>query len=258
MYNIIPLILILISLGIIIFIAVKKFPVLANVDVENIPKEKEAKFKEKIIIGRLKRNIIKWSSKITRLIGPLGATISGFSHWALKKLHEIKEGYKNETILGKVDIDKKITSSLDEAENLIKEDDFETAEKKLIEAISLDSKNIEAFKALGELYLRKKSYSEASETLKHVLKLTEGRDSEAYFDLFFVCKEMGDYGDALTNINSALEIEPNNPRYLDSLLEISIINKDKISAFKAYKKLKEANPENQKLEELKKQVDELS
>ena len=41
MYNIIPLVLILISLSIIIVIVVKKFPALANLDVENIPKEKE-------------------------------------------------------------------------------------------------------------------------------------------------------------------------------------------------------------------------
>lgn len=258
MYNIIPLILMLISLGIIIFIVVRKFPVLANVDVENIPKEKEAKFKEKIIIGQLKRNIVKWSSKITKLARPLGAAISNFFHWALDKLHEIKEGYKNETVLKEADIDKKIASSLDEAKDLVAKDDFETAEKKLIEAINLDNKNIEAFKALGELYFRKKSYNEASQTLKHVLKLTKGQDSGAYFDLSLVYKEMGDYDSALANISNALKIEPNSPRHLDALLEISIMNKDKISALKAHKKLKEVNPENQKLEELKRQIDEIS
>jgi hypothetical protein len=72
MYNIIPLILILLSLGIMAIIIVRKFPALANLDVDNIPAEKEAKFKEQIISNRLKRSFIKWGSKFIRLVKPLG------------------------------------------------------------------------------------------------------------------------------------------------------------------------------------------
>ena len=49
MFNIIPLLLILLSFGVIIYIVVKKFSILANLDVDSIPAEREAKFKEKII-----------------------------------------------------------------------------------------------------------------------------------------------------------------------------------------------------------------
>jgi hypothetical protein len=61
----------------------------------------------------------------------------------------------------------------------------------------------------------------------------------------------------LLNARKALEIEPNNPRYLDTILEISIIKKDKVLANETYKRLKEVNPENQKLAEIKEEIAEL-
>ena len=258
MYNIIPLILILLSIGVIVFITVRKFPVLSNVDVENIPEEKEKRFKEKIISNRLKRGVFKWSSRFIRLLGPIWQAIGNFFKWLMGKLHEIKEGYKSEPILKGSGALGKINELFEEAEDLMRKSDYEGEEKKLIEIINLDNKNVEAFKRLGSLYFERKSFNEAAETFKHVLKLTEGKDSEIYFDLSLAGKEMGDLVNALANINSALELEPNNPRYLDTLLDISIINKDKVLAFKAHKKLKEVNQENQKLSELKKQIDELS
>ena len=198
-----------------------------------------------------------WISKFVRLLRPLWQAMSDFLKWAFRKLYELKESYKSELILKGNDAPGRINELLGEAEELIKRNDYEGGEKKLIEIINLDNKNIEAFKKLGSLYLERKSFNEAKETFKHVLKLTEGKESEIYFGLSLVYKEMGDFINALANTNSALELEPNNPRYLDTLLDISIINKDKVLALGAYKKLKEVNSENQKLSELKKQIDEL-
>lgn len=257
MYDIIPLILILLSIGVIVFITVRKFPVLSNVDVENIPEEKEKRFKEKIISNRLKRSVTMWSSKFVRLLRPLWQAMSDFLKWAFRKLYELKESYKSEPILKEADFKAGIGRLLNEADGLVEKDNLGLAEKKLIEVINLDNKNIEAFKKLGALYFKQRNFNEAKETFSHVLKLTEDDDSEIYFDLSLIYKELGDIEQAIANINNALRAEPNNPRYLDTLLDISIINKDKVLALKAYKKLKEVNPENQKLSELKKQIDEL-
>jgi tetratricopeptide (TPR) repeat protein len=254
MYNIIPLILILASLTVIIIITVRKFPVLANLDVENIPREKEAKFKEQIISGRLKRNIIKWWSELMKIVKPSADAIGRFFKLIHIKLYEIKESYKSAEVLPAAQTARKISELLGEAEELTKGENFDEAEKKLIEVINLDSKNIEAFRALGELYYERRNFKEAKETFNHVLKLEEEESAETYFDLSLACKEMGDIGEALNNIKKALGLEPNNPRYLDMLFDISIINKDKAGALAAYKKLKEANPENQKLGEMEKLV----
>ena len=46
MFNIIPLVLILLSLGVIIIIVLRKFAVLANLDVDSIPAEREARVRD--------------------------------------------------------------------------------------------------------------------------------------------------------------------------------------------------------------------
>lgn len=257
MYDIIPIILIIISLSAMIVIAVRKFPALAALDVENMPQEKEAKFKEKIITNRLKRNIIKYSSRVARILNPVGQGLAYFLKWAYGKLDEAKEKYKMGAVLPAEKTEETVEGIISEAGNFIKKEDFETAEKKLIQAINIDAKNISAFKALAGLYFKKKSYNEAKQTFEHVLKLIGEEDAEIYFDLSLTGKEAGDMESAIANIEKAAAIEPNNPRYIDTMLEISIINKDKERALKAYEEMKQVNPENQKLRDIKKEIDEL-
>jgi len=290
MYNIIPLVLILICLAVIIVIIVRKFPVLANLDVKNIPVEKEARFKEQIISNRLKRNFTKWSSRLARPARMAVREISNFLKWLFIKLNKLKDSYAQEKALSGDDKQQKIEQLFREASELEKHDDLDIAEKKYIEIISLDSKNIKAFKALGQLYYERKDYEEAKQTFGHILKLKEddeevyeglakiaqekgnlaqARDeylkvldidnqhSQTYFDLALVYKAMENIDEAISNMKKALKIEPNNPRYLDIMLELSIIDKDKATALDIYKKLAEVNPDNQKLPEFKEQIDEL-
>jgi tetratricopeptide (TPR) repeat protein len=238
-------------------IVVRKFSVLANLDVENIPREKEARFKEQIISGRLKRNIIKWGSKLMIFLRPAVNAVGNFFKWINNKLHELKETYKSQEVLPKEEAGRKADELLGEIDELIKEEKLDEAEKKLIEIINLDNKNVEAFRALGELYYERKNYEEAKQTFEHVLKLEEEESAEVFFDLSLVYKDMGNTKEAINNIKKALKLEPNNPRYLDTFFDISIINEYKAGALEAYEKLKEVNPENQKLDEMKTQIDEM-
>lgn len=279
MFNIIPLIIILISLSIIIVIVVRKFSVLASLDVDTIQEERELKMKEQIIGTRIKRNFFKYYSKIFRFIVPIGEAITKFFRWSYGKLTDYRENYKdsrasqeNETAL--------VERLMTEARDLVKRENFEDAEKKYIEIIGLEPRHVRAFKELGQLYYIRKDFNEAKQTYEHVLKLMENELSNSsidrashgnspesielnsqiasiYFEYSLVNKSLETYKEAQKTINQALKIEPNNPRYLDTKLEISIINKDKGSALDAYDKLKEVNPENQKLEDFKKEIDEI-
>lgn len=278
MYNIIPLILILIALSVIIVIVVRKFSVLANLDVDNIPAEKEARFKQQIISNRLKRNFYKYQSRITRNLKPLsqkwGELISGW----IEKLKDIKEEEE-----GVIEHNPEETANklFAEAEEAARNWELAEAEKRYIKIISLDSRSIRAFRGLGRVYLEQKNYTEAKQTLEHAARLIE-KDYDAHFsvpgmdgaaetkehekkawlagiflDLALVTKEQGDNEEANSNIDRALEIEPNNPRFLDTKLELSIMNKDKTKAEEIFARLAEVNPENQKLEILKKQIEEI-
>jgi len=259
MYNIIPLLLILVSLSVITVIVVKKFSVLAALDVANIPAEKEAKFKERIISNRLKRNVVKWWAKAGRRLKPAGAALGNFFRSSLSKLYQLKNDYQAGPD-AKIDAAKTIDRLFAQAEEFKARDDLDAAEKKYIEIIGLDSKNLKAFKELGRIYFARKEFEEAKQTFEHLLKLKEDDEeanAQTHFNLAQVYQAMSKWPEAVKSLKKALKIEPANPKYLDTMLVISIIIKDKALALDVYGKLVKANPDNHKLEDFKRQIDEM-
>jgi len=289
MFNIIPLLLILVSLSVIIAIVARKFSVLASLDVDNITAEKEAKFKERIISNRLKRNLVKWTARVGRVSQPVFHSFNSLLQNNLRKLYQLKNNYQErpseEAVAGQA-----LDILFSQAEEFKRLDDLDSAEKKYIEIIGFDSKNIKAFKELGRVYFEKKEYEEAKQTFEHILKLKEDdedvyenlagiakergnfdeardeylksininkQNAQTYYSLASVYQAMGKWSEAVKTLKKALKIEPANPRYLDTMLEISIIIKDKALALDAYQKLLKANPENNKIAEFKKQIDEI-
>lgn len=273
----------LISLSVVIAIVARKFSVLANLDIDSIQSEREAKFKEQIISNRLKRNYLFYYSRFLRVLKPLGQGLNDFFHSLYRKLIEFKENYKEEKALENFN-ENSIEKLFLEAEELLKQEAVDQAESKYIKIISLDSKNTKAFRYLGELYFLRKDFHEAKQTILHAIRLLEkdyddlalsapkdgkGQDDAerrlevnqqlagSYFDVALVCKAMENYEEALGFIDKALMIEANSPRFLDTKLEISIIKKDKAIATETLAKIREVNPENQKLDELGKMVDEI-
>lgn len=261
-------------MAVIITIVVRKFSVLASLDIETIQAEREIKFKETIISNRIKRNFYKYFSRINRMIRPVGTAAGNFFRWAYGRLVDFKENYNKEK--ASLVIDQNLINKLFlEAEELAKNERLDEAEKKYIEIIGVEPKSTKAFRSLGKLYFERKDFNEARQTYEHVVKLCE-KDYETslnqegsqnielantlsgtYFDIALVNKAMDNYAGALASCDKALVIEPNNPRYLDTKLEISIIKKDKISALDAYQRLKGVNPENQKLDEFSAKIKEL-
>jgi len=254
MYNIFPLILIFASLAVIIFVIARRYSDLSNLEIQKMTTEREAKFKEEIIVNRLKRSFTSFFSKIVQICRPVYQGARKFLLALYNNLHEAKEKYKISADIANND-DQKMEKLFNEVDELVENGNLDLGEKKLINIIELDNQNIEAFRGLGQIYFEQKKYKEAIQTFEHVIKL--GEEDEDYFDLALVLKATNDLGKALENIQKALDLNPNNPRYLDALLEISIIEKEKILALDAYKKLKEVNPQNAKLEQFKEQIDEL-
>ncbi len=262
MYNIIPLILISVSFFVIIFVIARKFSALANLDVENMPSEKEARFKEQIASNRLKRNITKWSSSFVKIFKAINSKTAGLFKIIYDRLHEVKKDYeKEEYPLTEVEKEEKIKELFDKTEDMDDKDDFEEKEASLIKIIELDSQNADAFRDLGEFYAENKKYEEAKQAFAHTLKLLKDEEidkqSAIYYDLALVYQSTGENQEALETIRGALKLEPNNPRYLDAALDISLINKDKILAIKYFDKMMEVNPENAKLKDIEKKIKEL-
>lgn len=266
MVTIISLILILASIATIIAIIIKKFPALAILDVHNMTSEKEAKFKSTIMKARLERDLSRLGGLFGRLFLKLNKSWSKFLQSAHNNLKKVKLSYKASERLPITEKEKIIRDLLREASALTKEEEFERAEDKLLEAISLDQKNVWAFFELGGVYEELKKYPEARQTYEYALKLSKQPKSEVdseepelspqeiYFALAWLEKDAGNLAAAYDNVLEALEFEPNSPRYLDLILDLSIIRKDKVSALKYFERLAESNPENNKLAEIREEI----
>ncbi len=285
MYDIIPLILIVFSIFVIIFIIVKKIPEIISINVDTIANEQINKAKQKIINQRLIRLRQEYLSKFMRLIEPIIIFVKKnwdkFYYKVLEKIDDIKRSRENNIKLTNEEKITTISQLLNDGQSLIKEEKYSEAEKKIIKAIAYDSKNINAYKSLGQLYFTTKQYNLAEETYKHLIKLLEegklSRDnlkqsnlqinedldnvnsqiSSYYIDLALIEKAREDYKNAISYAKKAIEIEPLNPRYLDILIELAIIIEDKSLAIRSLDKLKQTDPKNQKISQLEDKISEI-
>lgn len=257
-YDIIPLGIIALSLAGIIFIIVKKFPVLAAINIETIKSEQEAVKKEKIVAERLSRKISSMGKFLYALLLPIGRALKLFFSKIYDKVldWEKKYGKKKKNPISFPDSEGEIKTLFFEAEECLRTGELEEAEQKCIGIISLDHKNIDAYKKLGAICVEQKNYENAFETFRHILKLNPN-DVETIFDLASLHRERGENEEALANFKRAVELEPTSPKNLDFLIDISIIVKNKDLAEETLKKLREVNPENQKLAEFEERIKEI-
>ncbi|NLZ74492.1 tetratricopeptide repeat protein [Candidatus Falkowbacteria bacterium] len=254
------IILLVLSLLVIVIIILKKFPALAILDINNLPGEKETKFKDQIIRQKVERDVARISGVLARIWLFITKHVSNFLQSLQNKLEKAKLNYKASVKIPYSEKKKMIKELFIAYADLLKEEKYAEAEEKLLNIITLDQKNLPAFFKLGNLYSEQKKWPEARETYNYALKLAKQYEQdddlmgeitpqEIYFSLAWVEKEAGELEAALENIREALELESNNPRYLDLILDLSIMRKDKELAITFLEKLALVNPENQKLAE---------
>ena len=244
----------LICLVLIIMIASRHFAQLAILDVANMPVEKENRVKSRIIKKRLRRDLSRVSGAFGGLKKMLGNGVDFLADW-LEKLRALEHEHYTALKLASATRGEQISLLLKEAEELIAKDDSTTlagAENKLIDIIALDKKNLPAFLALADVYEKSKKNLEARQTYEYCLKLLESandqnREATVNFSLALVKENLGDLDGAADNIIESLRIEPNNPRFLDALLDLCILRKDQASALEVLERLERVNPDNQKL-----------
>ncbi len=292
--DIIAIIIGLSALVVVLIILFRKFQVLSSIDTKTVPEEKASKVKKDLLEGRLKRKVMNISSKVKETASPYyekGRKKAG--QWYNKviemenKYRESKKKVTPITLEDKEKATSQINDKLREAEDLKNSGNLKAAEEKCIEVVGLDQKNIEAYHLLGDLYLEMKDYEHAKEIFSFLIKFN-AQDDKAYEGLGQIASSLGDLDEAKNdllksiNINSkiatyhsnlakvyeamdkvqdaiksyqdALMLEPNNPKHLNGLLQLTILAKNKSLAIRTFDKLKEVNPENERLDELEKEV----
>lgn len=292
MLYIIPIVIIVLSLIWIFFIIAKKITHVSLIDVNTIPEEKERTIKDKIMVDRLRRKTSAEIAKFESILTPIFKKIKNFGETIYDRVLELEKKYQEKGRKRFLDsgAKNKIKMLLDVAQGYLDKDDLMNAENKYIEIISLDHRNMDAYKKLADIYLKQKDYEHAKEILTHGLKINR-KDEEVYRKLGNLLEEKGNFEGALENylkiislnskkalnylelaeiyrkmenygkeaeaIEKAVFLDPNNPKYLDLLVNVYIILKDNKKAYDAYERLKITNPENDKLDEIKREIEKI-
>ncbi len=271
LYYLIPQIIIAVSLVTIAVIIVKKFPALASLNVTTIPEEKENQVRNRILLERLQRKGTEALKRADTFTKPLREKTAGImKQWYQRMLQLEQEVVQKKQPLKSFEIKQEVTVALEKAEELLDEEKYQEAEEAYIEIISLDANNYDAYEGLVEVYIENRDYKKARETARYLIKLIskkrgkeytreeKGKLAVIYYDLGRIYELEHKQQSAMTNYQKAIEFQPNNPKFLDSLLKISIILRNKDLAWKTFNALEEADPENKKLAEIRQEIEKIA
>lgn len=257
----IPLILAIGSTLTILVVLIRVSPRVSVIDVETIAKERVRKVKEQLIMDRFARLRNKRLGAVAK--GARGAVqgASKLGRRAVQKLYKLEQQYKKlqqAAMSGTHTLDEDATKRLlDEAETLVREEEYIPAEKKYIEVISHQPKNIRAYEGLGNLYLKDRKFDQARETLSFALKISPN-DASIHMSLAEIELKEDHAPEALVHLRKCFEKRPKNPKYLDLYLETSLDEEAVDDAKKALAQMKEVNPENTKIPEWEERLKQVS
>ncbi len=172
----------------------------------------------------------------------------------------------------------------------VEEQNYVEAEKKCIAIIKQDPQCVEAYHILANVYAKQDQISEAEQTYEFILQLdsrnelayvrlaeiAEGRGelhkavdyyqeallindniSTRFAKMYELLMQLEEFDTALEAAKQAVLLEGDNPKYLDNLVEASIIVGDKNLAESTLERLRLVNSENKKLEAFRQRVKEM-
>lgn len=262
-------------LAIIILIVSRKLSALKILDTSTLVEEKESKTKKKIVADRYLRKLSSVKRGLIIVFKPLFALVTNITRNFYTRVLELEEKYKQQSAPKEnqppVNIENQIQELSQKADALTKAGNLNEAEENCIKILELDSRNLDTYQKLADLYNEQKDYTKTKATFEYIVKLIKSKKiskdlsggnynhllAECYEKLCATSQLLHEDRECLAYIKKAISLEPNNPKYLDLLLKISIILKDKSVAIKALRALKKADPANQKLPDFENEIKKL-
>ncbi len=186
MYNIVFLLIILLCLAILLYLLLPKVPILANLDINNLPEEIEQKKKKEIVFKRLESKGKELGKRIVDRLFFLRNFWLFFQNKFRMLVYKTNKLWRYEENVLKKEEEKEM--SVKEKENKVKEltkeaynfftvQNYDKAEELYIAALRLDPKSANIYRGLADTYFSKKDYDEAAETYEFLLTLNKNDDN---------------------------------------------------------------------------------
>lgn len=242
----------IVSLLTILVILVRKIPALRVIDVKTIQDERTKELKEKIIMDKFERSARNKMRGVSKVTTSAVREASRVGRRAVQKLYAIEQYYQklNRSVTDGQHAypQETIYKMVDEANRLIREEEHIPAEKIFIDIISHNPRSVDAYEGLGNMYLAKKEFDQAHETLQFALRLSPNNAS-VNVSLAEIELQLEKPKAALVYLRKAIAKRSKNPKYLDMYIDSALKAGSLKDARSGLQLLKKVNPENQKITE---------
>ncbi len=292
MLTIIPLILIVIGIGTLLVLVARHASQVAALDVSEMPEERDAILKSTILENRLLRKTDTIVKGVNHMVGPIQKALRSWYGSSMKRVRSLERSYRFQSGLPdsskKADI--KVRDKLTEAQEAVVENKLSLAESCYLNVIKMDPQSFDAYMGLGMVYEKMEEWDQARETYGYITKHWPQSD-QGFAQLAFVEEQTGNLEDAkdhflhalsinnkvalhhfglaelymrlnekekaLSSLQKAQALEPNNPKVLDQLFVVSVVLKNVELAEEALTKIKKVNPDHGNLSDFEKKLKEL-
>ncbi len=249
------ILLIVLSFITLVILVGRKFPQLANLDVDQLPQEKQARTKRQLITRRMEQETQKWQRN-------WGERLRPFARWwgkaqlrfrvyvgRVERLwyHETAKKQKAGSSLSLSDDSQEqaFAKLIQDGEHEAAQGNFEQAEQIFISAIKSNPHSAAAYRGLADTYFGKGSLAEAKETYQFLLQMNQG-DDNVLAKLGEIAEEEGDTEKAIEYYQGAIVLNDSlSPRFYH-LAELLLKVKQPITAREAIVSALELEPKNPK------------
>lgn len=282
------------AFSVVLFVLGRHWKEIRLLDPESIQEEREKQKRDQILLQRFDR-------MRAEKVAPVRAVGQRIVHGVKTRFHEVyirlvrlERSYRQ----AKMPFASMTPSTkdrlkliLNEARSLARDLKWAEAERRYLEALGMDSHAWDAYKGLGQIYLKQDLLPQATETYEFLLK-SKMADDVVYAALAEIAEKQGDlvksedfrlraveerprlanrhaelaefYLDheqperAWPPIKRAVELDPKSSRYLELSLEAAILLGDREEARRRYDKLRLLSQDRPKLQALKDRIDALA
>lgn len=263
-----------ISLLALISLFVRHWKEIRLLDPLSIKEEREKKQRDELIHRRFERlhaNKIEPFKRLGEKIKRSSARLYHRSYERLQAFEALYKNIKNPFSSVTPTTRERIKTLLREGRALIRDLKWADAERRYVEVLSIDAHQAEAYRGLGEIYLKQKLYPQAKETFEFLIKMKEAddatytglaeiaeaeenlqaaeemrlkaveynpRQAHRHAQLATYYLEQGEPIKAWPSAKRASDLEPMSTKYLELSLEVAILLGDRKEARHRYDRLR--------------------
>lgn len=240
------------SFGTVIFIVARHWKEIRLLDPMTIKEERERQKREHMITRRFERVRADRLMPLKRLGRAIHRKTQDAYSKTYKRIQSFETLYRNaKSPFASLapSTRERIKTLITEARSLVRDLKWGEAERRLLEVLSLDQRHADAYKLLGQMYLKQKLYPQAKETFEFLIKLKKADDA-TFAGLAEMAEAEEEFAKAETMRLKAAEVSPRNAHRHAELAEYYLERNEPAKAWPSAKRASDLEPTSAKYLEL--------